>query len=146
MNLNHEAVLADIERRVRTPGATMDEVDAAIAAELDLPADTYYAYLLVWAAIEAYRQQRALTDPSWPGGHGAPTEGVQRCQAAAATIGWHAANSYQQATDLGPLATGIADHASKTLGAVLQLGQHLRDLHAALPDPTQDDSGKAVRS
>ena len=146
MNLHHEAVLADIERRVRTPGATLDEVDAAIAAELDVPAECYYAYLLVWGAIEAYRQLRALTDPSWTPPHDASIEGLERCQALMADLGWHGATIYQQAADLEPLAGHIADHAGKVLGAVLQLRQHLRDLQAALPGAADSDGGQAVRS
>lgn len=75
MPAGHSDVLADIERRVRTDDPSPDEVDRRIADELGVPLDYYFAYLLVWGAIEAYREARDLaeTQPS-----GDPRAAVQR--------------------------------------------------------------------
>lgn len=44
MNRSHEQVLVDVEQTVQSTGVTPDEVDAAIAEVLGVPADYYYAY------------------------------------------------------------------------------------------------------
>ena len=136
MNLRHDEVLADIERRVRTDGASLDEIDHRIADELGVPADYYFAYLLVWGAIESYREARELTHPGCLDTHGACLEPpLEQAQSLASTIGWHASSIYEDTARLNGQGGGVADHAAKILGAVLQLRQSLRDLA-----PTAGDS------
>ena len=144
MNLCHEDVLADIERRVRTNGASLDEVDCRIADELGVPGDYYFAYLLVWGAIEAYREARDLTEPGWLGGDAASGSALAQAQSAAGTIGWLASTIYEQTASLNGSGGELADHAAKILGAVLQLRQNLRDLDAT-QEPPAKGNGRAVQ-
>lgn len=96
MNLRPDEVLADIERRVCTDGASLDEIDSRIADELGVPADYYFAYLLVWGAVESYREARDLTHAGCPDTHSACLEpALEQAQSLARTIGWYASTIYE---------------------------------------------------
>lgn len=144
MTPTHDDVLAEIERQVRTEGTSLDEVDCRIADELGVPHDYYFAYLLVWGAIEAYREARLVADPRFAttADHG-PDAALDRSWSLADTIGWLASTTYRQAADLGPCGKEIAGHAAKTLAALLQLRQHLREIDS--PGPDASGRGKAVQ-
>lgn len=64
MSLSHEEVLAEIEGELQASGVAPEEVDARVAEALDVPLDYYLAYLLVWCAIAAQREIRALSEES----------------------------------------------------------------------------------
>ena len=131
MHLRHEEILADLERRVSSGGASIDEIDSRIAEELGVPGDYYFAYLLVWGAIEAYGESHDLTQPGFLAGGIPPDSALGQAQSLAAGIGWLASTIYQGTSTLNGQAHGVADHAAKILGAVLRLRQTLRDLEAA---------------
>lgn len=145
MSRSHESVLADIEQRVLAEGVTIDEVDAAIAGVLGVPADYYFAYLLVWGAIEAHSQSHDLTQQGWLDGATAHESALDHAQWLAAAIGWLASTIYQSTGTLNGQGHGVADHAAKILGAVLRLRQTLRDLEDATAD-AGDGNGSSVRS
>lgn len=56
MTATREEILAEIERRVATSKAAPHEVDERVADELGVPADDYFAYVVVAGAIERYGQ------------------------------------------------------------------------------------------
>ena len=138
MNRSHEHVLADIEQKVQADGVPLDEVDAAIADVLGVPADYYFAYLLVWGAIEAYT-------------HLVPTKGDGR-QVTAVEPALDLAASLTD--EIGRLAASIHDaserrgtpqRAARILGCVLELRQLLRDLHpGGGPMRTDDEPVEAT--
>ena len=145
MNRSHERVLADIEQRVQADGVPPDEVDAAIANVLGVPADYYFAYLLVWGAIEAHSQSYDLTQSEWLDGATAHESVLDHAQSLAGAIGWLASTIYQSTGTLNGQGHGVADHAAKILGAVLRLRQTLRDLEEA-PADAGGGSGSSVRA
>jgi hypothetical protein len=141
MSTCHRQILADIERDVSSAGATADDIDTRIAAVLDVPADYYFAYLLVWGAIEAYRHDHDTPtddlDPDRPPADAPPGpagEAVARAQGLTSSAGWYASTIYQQAASPRCGCRQVADHAARILGVVLQLRQTLREL-AALTAP-----------
>ena len=116
MNRSHEHVLADIEQQALCAGVPPEDVDAAIADVLGVPADYYFAYLLVWGAIEARRHAA--------GGCCEPTALDAALDLAASLT-----------DEIGRLAATVHDdHAAapecsaRILGCVLELRQLLRDL------------------
>lgn len=143
MNRSHEHVLAHIEQKVQSVGVPPDEVDAAIATVLGVPADYYFAYLLVWGAIEAHIQSHDLTQPDWLDAT-AHESALDHAQSLAGAIGWLASTIYQSTGTLNGQGHGVADHAAKILGAVLRLRQTLRDLEEA-PTDVGDGNGPSVR-
>ena len=144
MNRSHEHVLAAIEQSVQSIGVPPDEVDAAIADVLGVPVDYYFAYLLVWGAIEAHSQSYDLTQPDWLDAATAHESVLDHAQSLAGAIGWLASTIYQSTGTLNGQGHGVADHAAKILGAVLRLRQTLRDLEEA-PADAGDGSGSSVR-
>jgi len=121
MNPSHEQVLADIERLVGTEVA-LDETDTRIAEVLGVPPDYYFAYLLVWGAIEAHRNSADITDES------------PRLTATEPALDLAASLT----DEIGRLAAALHDvsdrrstpkHAARMLGCVLELRQLLRDMH-----------------
>ena len=122
----HHDVLACIEENVTTNGAGMDEIDARIAAELAVPVDYYFAYLLVWSAIERYRAT-VMCQQSLPLCDGpAPLEWAQ---ALADEIGWTASAIYHQTAGDGH--TEVNTSAGRVMAAALQLRGCLRRVTAA---------------
>lgn len=130
----HHDVLACIEENVTTGGAGMDEIDARIAAELGVPTDYYFAYLLVWAAIERYRAT-VLCQQSLPLSDGPPP--LEWAQALADEIGWNASAIYQQTAGDGH--TEVNTSAGRVIAAALQLRGCLRRVTGAAMVP--DDQG-----
>jgi hypothetical protein len=122
----HHDVLACIEENVATSGASMDQVDERIAAELGVPVDYYFAYLLVWGAIERYRttvlcqQTLPLSDVADP---------LQWAQALAEEIGWTASTIYQQTVGEGH--SDVNGCAGRVIAAALQLRTCLQQVPAA---------------
>lgn len=57
MDPTHQDVLAGIEDVVRADADDLSQVDQLIAEELGVPGDYYFAYQLVFSAIEAYRHR-----------------------------------------------------------------------------------------
>lgn len=145
MNRSHEHVLADIEQRVQADGVPPDEVDAAIANVLGVPADYYFAYLLVWGAIEAHIESHDLTQPRRLDGATSHESALDHAQSLAADIGWLASTIYQSTGTLNGQGLGVADHAARILGAVLRLRQTLRDLEEA-PADAAGGNGSSVRA
>ena len=133
----HDDVLACVEEKVATSGAGMDEIDARIAAELDVPVDYYFAYLLVWGAIERYRatvlcqQPLPLCEAPDP---------LEWAQALADDIGWTASGIYQQTAGDGH--TDVNASAGRVIAAALQLRACLRQVPA--PEPAGERVGVAV--
>ena len=121
-----------------------DEADAAIANVLGVPADYYFAYLLVWGAIEAHSQSHDLPQPDWLDAATAHESALDHAQSLAAAIGWLASTIYQSTATLNGQGHGVADHAAKILGAVLRLRQTLRDLEEA-PADAGGGNGSSVR-
>lgn len=76
MEPTHEQVLAGIADAVQAEADDLDQVDQLIADELGVPASYYFAYLLVWAAIEAYRHRHHPASGTGRVGNAWP-EGVQ---------------------------------------------------------------------
>ncbi len=74
MTRTHEQILADLEQDARGAGVPTADIDRYIADQLKIPLDYYFAYLLVWGAIEAHRagnnhtHSLAGADPSGGGG------------------------------------------------------------------------------
>ena len=130
MNRSHEHVLADIEQQVQESGVAPDDVDAAIADVLGVPADYYFAYLLVWGAIEAHRQAATVANER----HYLTTAEPALDLAASLTdeIG-RLASSLHEGTDGRSRPQDVA----RILGCVLQLRQLLRDLHPRPRQPSQ---------
>lgn len=144
MNRSHEHVLAHIEQKVQSVGVPPDEVDAAIANVLGVPTDYYFAYLLVWGAIEAHIQLHDLTQRDWLDAATAHESALDHAQSLAGAIGSLASTIYQSTGTLNGQGHGVADHAAKILGAVLRLRQTLRDLEEA-PADAGDGNGSSVR-
>lgn len=128
MNRSHEQVLVGIEQTVQSVSVPPDEIDAAIAEALGVPADYYFAYLLVWGAIEAYGRSHEAAP--WDSLHGTARHDspLDQAQSLADAIGWLASTIYQRTGTLNGQGACVADHAAKILGAVLRLRQTLRDL------------------
>ncbi|WP_052665093.1 hypothetical protein [Nitriliruptor alkaliphilus] len=55
MTRSHEQILAHLEQVAVGEGVPAADVDRYIADRLQVPLDYYFAYLLVWGAIEAHR-------------------------------------------------------------------------------------------
>lgn len=53
MTRTHERILADLEQQAVDEGVPTVDIDRYIADRLQVPLDYYFAYLLVWGAIEA---------------------------------------------------------------------------------------------
>ncbi len=141
MNPSHEQVLADIERLVGTEVA-LDETDTRIAEVLGVPPDYYFAYLLVWGAIEAQAQAIGLTDPHWQRRTSETSGALATVTSLVRCIGRLAATAHGHAE--AGRCEDAAGGTARILGAVLQLGQALRDLDAAVagpPTPTNGMSG-----
>ena len=125
--INHD-VLACIEETVATNDAAMDEIDRRIASELGVPVDYYFAYLVVWNAIEHYRstvlcqQPLPLCDRPDPLAWG---------QALADEIGWAASTIYQQTAGGGH--NNVNASAGRVIAAALQLRACLREASAGGP-------------
>lgn len=72
MTATREEILAEIGRRVTTSEAAPHEVDERVAGELGVPADDYFAYVVVAGAIERYgqwlhcQQRLPLDEPALP--------------------------------------------------------------------------------
>ena len=122
MNRSHEHVLADIEQRVLADGVPIDEVDPAIADILGVPADYYFAYLLVWGAIEAHRHSAGARDET---DRLTATEPVLDLAASLTDEIGRLAASIHEASDR----RSTPKNAARILGCVLELRQLLRDLH-----------------
>ena len=116
MNRTHEHVLADIEHEVLGNGVAPEDADAAIAEVLGVPADYYFAYLLVWGAIEAHRLAAGdridlTTDEAAVGLAASLTDEIGRL----------AATLHDDPHE-------IPESSARILGCVLELRQLLRDL------------------
>lgn len=126
MNPSHDQVLTVIEQRVAAGADRPDEIDARIAEQLGVPAEYYFAYLLVSGAIERYRERelgRAGLD-----GPAAPADAVARAQGLADEIGWQAATIYQDTAGAGH--TDVHAAAGRIIAATLHLRAGLDDLDA----------------
>ncbi len=153
MTVTHEQLLADIERQVASDGAGPDEIDARIAAELGVPADYYFAYLLVWAAVERHRElllcqhTDAIESDQLEEAGGTP---LQRAQSLADTIGWAASTIYGETAGDGHRQVNTV--AAQLIAAALQLRANLRqldtdrdaDLAWEASAPTRGTSGRGV--
>lgn len=132
MNPMDHDVLACIEETVVSSDAGIDEIDAGIAAELGVPVDYYFAYLVVWNAIEHYRatvlsqQPLPLCDQPDPLGW---------AHALADEIGWTASSIYQQTAGGGH--TEVNGSAGRVIAASLQLRACLRQVSGG--EPVEDD-------
>jgi hypothetical protein len=123
MNLTDHEVLAHIEQHVANDLEGPDEIDARIAAELGVPVDYYFAYLLVWGAIECYRErilpQQGLAMPADSGP-------LQCAQNLAEEIGWTATTIYQETVGNGHGDVNAA--AGRLIAAAMQLSGCLDQL------------------
>ncbi|WP_052664846.1 hypothetical protein [Nitriliruptor alkaliphilus] len=63
MTRTHEQILAHLEQAAVGEGVPAADVDRYIADRLQVPLDYYFAYLLVWGAIEAHRAASGLARP-----------------------------------------------------------------------------------
>jgi hypothetical protein len=63
MTRTHEQILAHLEQVAIGEGVPAADVDRYIAEELQVPLDYYFAYLLVWDAIEAHRAAGSHAHP-----------------------------------------------------------------------------------
>ena len=122
----HHDVVACIEDKVATSGSSMDQIDARIAAELGVPTDYYFAYLLVWGAIERYRATVLCQQTLPPADTGDPLEWAQ---ALAEEIGWTASTIYQQTAGAGH--TEVNASAGRIIAAALQLRACVRQVTTA---------------
>lgn len=68
MTRTHEQILADLEQVAIVEGVPATDVDRYIADQLQVPLDYYFAYLLVWGAIEGHRAGN---------GHACSTDGAE---------------------------------------------------------------------
>ena len=128
MNLTDQEALAHIERHVTNSVDPPEEIDARIAAELGVPVDYYFAYLLVWEAVEHYRETM-LPPPVVPAEAGP----LQWAQALADEIGWTAGRIYQKAAGSGRCGFNAA--AGRVIAAAMQLRGCLTQLAAHSNDP-----------
>lgn len=133
----HHDVLACIEETAVPNDAGMDEVDARIAAELGVPLDYYFAYLVVWNAIEHYRatvlSQQPLPLCEQP-------DPLAWAQALADEIGWTASGIYQLTSSGGH--TDVNASAGRVIAAALQLRACL--LQVSPGEPVEDDQVPAA--
>lgn len=129
MTASHEQILADLEDQLRSDGVGLADIDARIAQALEVPPDYYFAYLLVWGALEA---RRAAHDPDV-----AATAAPAQPRLPAATAGladriaWLGCRIYQQASPLGRDGIEVALIADELLGVLAELRGHL-----AIPELT----------
>jgi hypothetical protein len=132
MNRSHERVLADIEQQVHAAGIPLEDVDAAIADVLGVPADYYFAYLLVWGAIEAHRLAAGDTIDL-------TTDEAVVDLAASLTdeIGRLAATLHNDHD-------AVPEASARILGCVLELRQLVRDLHPRSGVSAADGEAEAV--
>jgi hypothetical protein len=124
MHLRHEEVLADIERRVRAVGASLEDIDCCNADELGVPADYSFTYLLVWGAIEAYREARDFTHPGWLGiGQEAGEPRLEQAQQLANSIDWHASTICQDTAALDDHGQVVATTPPRSWALSLSCGR-----------------------
>lgn len=128
----HHDVLACIQETVVTNEAAMDEIDARIAAELGVPVDYYFAYLVVWNALEHYRATMLCQQPLPLREQPDP---LGWARALADEIGWTASGIYQQTAGSGH--TDVNTSAGRVIAATLQLRACLRQVSA--DRPLEDD-------
>lgn len=115
MTPTQDTALDELEARLDDAG-TLDDRDARIAEALEVPAEYFFAYRIVRDAL------RARADDA------APAAPFTRAQALVDSIGWHAATACLVADAAGDGQSEVAGHATRILGAVLELRQLLRDL------------------
>jgi hypothetical protein len=123
----HHDVLACIEETAVPNDAAMDEVDARIAAELGVPLDYYFAYLVVWNAIEHYRATVLSQEPLPLREQPDP---LVWAQALADEIGWTASGIYQQSSGAQ---ADVNASAGRVIAAALQLRSCLRQVSSGKP-------------
>jgi hypothetical protein len=131
MNTRHREVLADLESQIVAAGTAMDQVDARIAAALGVPADYYFAYLLVGGALEEFRRDGPAVPPGSDDDD--PGEVVRRCRQAAEAASTLVSGIYEQACQ-ATACVGVADHAAQALGALIRVRRALPDVPVADPD------------
>lgn len=116
-----------------------DETERRIAAELKVPVEYFFAYLVVSRALEHYRSVPARAQRRRQGRGGCPADAraagpLAAAHDAASRAGWLAARIYGACAEGPPDAAAVASDAAGILGAVLLLAEAHHDLDAALTD------------
>ena len=137
-----EQLLSLVEGRVATAGVAPGEVDAAVAAELGVPADAYAGFWAVRAAAVAYGEQTRV-DAGLPL-QTARRSGTawERARACADAAGWAAQRICDEADGAGHADVRAA--AVRIVGAAAQLRAELDDLAPTRGEPDHARTPRAT--
>ena len=117
MSAMHAEILDRIEHEVSADGACVEAVDERIAAELGVSVECYVGYLLVWGAIERYRQR--FFGDSCPPVLETVDVSLVHAHGLADIIGGTAARIYQETAGAGH--SDVNGAAARVIAAAMQL-------------------------
>lgn len=122
----HDEILGQIEQQVSADGACLEAVDERIAAELGVSVECYVGYLVVWSALERYRER--VGENAAASGDNCRDAHLHHAHELVDFIGMTASTVYQDTAGAGH--TDVNNAAARVLVAAMQLRHCLASLPA----------------